>query len=703
MNRHGAFNCIEMKIPARMIFITIMPLLILFSCKNAPESKIPFAPVMEDGRYVVSFSNLSQENFFAAGWGPPTLGGDRIFSRRMPVQGVKIRFVAMKQESYVLKLKVFGPMPVITLISGTHTQKLSEAVSLIEKKMVLQGENTWEFVPEWDCRVVRLELTPTRALKTRDSDDRIHDKQTLFIPGRLRYWLRSTADETLSITLDLGGIKRLPVTIRLWDESGVRKSSRNIFNLEPFSIRLSPGIFQEISIDFIGQNNRYVRLLASERIGKLPADSSRESRFRQIKEKVSAKNVVIFLLDAARPDHFGYSGYHRPTTPNIDRISRMAITFPNAYAEASYTLASTGTLLTGLSPDIHGVVSEWFSSLDRRIPTLPGLFRKKKYFTGAICANPFAGKAYHYDRGFQVFRELYDAKPAPPAADFILPFREMLASTGGRPFFVYLHIREPHDPYTSTPPYFGKFQNVFKSEAEMPFKKADKFFIDYKTDLDKLAILGSLYDENLAYADWAVGLLLQELTAAGLSDRTVKIVLADHGEALGENGFIGHGQVVYQPGIRIPLMIEIPGVPPGQITKQVLTSDVPLTLADLFDLPFANRQASRGENLFSPGRGSRCIISRSTKIHGYPVYAITEFPYKLIVNFPLDPQRTFLFDLESDPGELNPLSNKKIIRETLLFELFQYLQRAAEMNRSTKTPNLEKSHRESLKSLGYLS
>lgn len=383
-----------------MILAVILPLMMLFSCKNAPSSQVPIDPVFEDGRYNISCSSLSQENFFTAGWGPPLLGGDRIFSRRMPEEGVRIRFVAMKKESYVLKIKAHGPMPTITLISGKHTQELRDAVSLIDKKMVLQGENTWEFVPEKDFKVIHLELLPTRLLKTRNAADRTHDKHALFIPGKLRYWLRATAEETLSITLDLGGINELPVTVRLMDESGMRKSTRIVFHLQPFSITLKPGLFQEINLDFRGQNNRCIRLLSSERIGKLPPAVAREDLFRQIKGKALAKNVIVFLLDAARPDHFGYMGYQRTTTPNIDRFSRMAITFPNAYAEASYTLASTGTLLTGLPPDIHGVVSEWFSSLSKGIPTLPELFRQKKYFTGAICANPFAGRAYHFDRGF---------------------------------------------------------------------------------------------------------------------------------------------------------------------------------------------------------------------------------------------------------------------------------------------------------------
>jgi arylsulfatase A-like enzyme len=610
----------------------------------------------------------------------------------------------MKSEPYLLKIKTRDFGQGMALVSGQRTLELREPVSLIDRRFVVAGENTWEFLPQQDTIVTGIDLLPVRALKLRNFAPAAGDGRVVCVPGRLRYWLKAGASDALSITLDLGSRTETHVAVRFIGPFGDLRSTRTVSHREPFSLEPRAGHFQEVRIEFSDRRCPVVRVLASERITRLPGGAAGGTDFKKVRPNAAGKNVVVFLLDAARPDHFGHRGYRRPTTPNIDRLVRRSVAFPDAYAEASYTLASTATLMTGLPPDVHGVVSEWFSALDESIPTLPVLFRQKGYFTGAIVANPFAGRAYNFDHGFQAFRELYETQPVPMAADFIQPFRDMLAAAAGKPFFIYVHIREPHDPYPASPPFFGKFQDVFKTPEAVTLNKLDKFRPDReKLAPEKLALLAALYDENLACADWAVGQMLQELETAGLSQQTVKVVLADHGEALGENGFVGHGHVVYQPGIRIPLLLEIPGVPPSQITGPVQTSDVTLTLADLFALPFSNRRVSRARNLFGAAPENRCIISRSTKINGYPVYSVIQFPYKLIVYFPLESKRVFLFDLAADPDERRPLPGRGIVRETLLRELFHFLQKIDGSGQAVKKPALENSHLHSLRSLGYIS
>jgi arylsulfatase A-like enzyme len=695
---------VMMRQSAAAFLLALWPLLSLTSCRKTVLLKIPLTPLYEDGSYAVACQGLAQQEFFAAGWGPPTLGTDQVFARRMPQAGVKVRFVAMNSEPYLLRIKTRDPSPGIALISGGQSLELKEPASLIDRRFVAAGENTWELLPAQDTKVTAIELLPVRALKFRNSTAGGSDGRVLRVPGRLRYWLKASAGEALSITLDLGDREETRVAVRMSGSFGERRSKRAVSHLKPFLLELLPGHYQEVCIEFSDRRCRQVRVLSSERVTRRAAGAAAGAPWDEVRDKAAGKNVVVFLLDAARPDHFGYRGYRRPTTPNIDRFVRRAIAFPDAFAEASYTLASTATLMTGLPPDVHGVVSEWFSALDESIPTLPVLFRKKGYFTGAIVANPFAGRAYNFDHGFQAFTELYETKPVPMAADFIRPFRDMLAAAAGKSFFIYVHIREPHDPYTAASPFHGKFQRDLKVPHAATFKRLDKFiWDDRRHDSQQLELLAALYDENLANADWAVGQMLSELETAGLSQRTVKVVMADHGEALGENGFVGHGHVVYQPGIRIPLLMEVPGVSPGQVAGPVQTSDVTLTLADLFELPFLNRRESRGRNLFGAAPENRCIISRSTKINGYPVYAVTQFPYKLIVYFPLELKRVFLFDLAADPAERRPLPGHEFVRHTLLRALFDFLEKNNDSRQVVKKPALKNSHLQSLRSLGYLS
>jgi arylsulfatase A-like enzyme len=385
----------------------------------------------------------------------------------------------------------------------------------------------------------------------------------------------------------------------------------------------------------------------------------------------------------------------------MDKLAVTSLVFKNCYSEASYTLASTGTLLTGLPPDFHGVVSGDYSSLDQKTVTLGELFQKKGYFTGAISGNPNFGKAFRYEKGFTEFIELFKTKPAPLAGDFLVPFRRMLAKTKDRPFFIYLHVREPHDPFDMPPPFLGRFQDAFP-EQSAELSETGKTFWNSTVDADDdLPLLRKLYDENLHYGDWAAGEIFKILEENRLEDDTIRIFISDHGEAIGENGQIGHGHVLYQTGLRIPLLLKIPGIGLHVFNQPAITSDLVRTLCWLFDLKFPYLDFSRGKNLFHLPENRR-LVARRINIKNYPGYTVIQYPYKLILHFPIEPGGSELYNLADDPLEDNPLTGHRLVRETLGFYLFNHLKNAVRLHPRMLKPALREEDLKSLESLGYL-
>lgn len=304
-------------------------------------------------------------------------------------------------------------------------------------------------------------------------------------------------------------------------------------------------------------------------------------------------NVVVVVLDAAQRARFGVYGSERATTPHVDAIAREGLVFDDAVASAPYTLASTASLFTGLTPPRHGVV-EKKHRLGAQVSTLASTLRAAGYATAAFSANIFVTRRYGMDRGFDTFEELFKRPglfPIVPAAAFDAPVHEWLrgaaeaARSGAPPFFLYLHYIQPHEPYDVGPPEFytgldPTYEGPIDGRVQSMYRVYDG---SLRLDDADHAQLERLYEGNLRYADAAVGRLVEALRALELLDRTLLVVTSDHGEALGERGLYGHNTSLDEAMIAIPLVVRLPEdllAPRGQRTRvPVSTVDVaPLVL-----------------------------------------------------------------------------------------------------------------------------
>jgi arylsulfatase A-like enzyme len=335
--------------------------------------------------------------------------------------------------------------------------------------------------------------------------------------------------------------------------------------------------------------------------------------------------VVIYLIDTLRADRLGLYGYGKPTSPTIDALARESVVFDRAYAAAPWTLPSVASLYTSRYPCEHGVLRTRLA-LSPALPTLAEHMQSLGYATASYHQNAFAGTVAGLSRGFQVDETRQDMETLD------LDTRDFLARAGGKPFFLYLHSMEPHATYFTPREIVRRFGHVpiDDSEAFRAHWIAYKvmWFADSKagrpigaTDTtegidEAIANIDALrdsvqvmYDASIAFADQELAQAIGELRKAGVWDRALFILLADHGEELADHGMWFHDQSVYEELTHVPLLVRFPGGAFGgqRVAERVSLLDVMPTVLDYLgraDLCSGCRGSSLLP-LVDPARGGR--------------------------------------------------------------------------------------------------
>jgi arylsulfatase A-like enzyme len=300
-----------------------------------------------------------------------------------------------------------------------------------------------------------------------------------------------------------------------------------------------------------------------------------------------APDLLLIVLDTVRADHLGSYGYERDTTPELDAWTRRAFTrYTSARSTSSWTLPSHASLFTGLLPGEHGSVYALRRGkpLDPEVPTLAGILREHGYRTAAVMSNSGYLRSYTYglERGY----EHYDDRLAGMVGDY-LALSQLAGASLRHGHLGYRDARVITDAaldWLDTDaaregPWFLTLNYMDVHEPNLPVAPWDELFSEEKP-LDPLHPERELqvlqYDRELAYLDRHVGRLLDALDADGRLDDTVVIVTSDHGEALGDRGFVWHGWVLYESLVRVPLLVK----PVGGRDASVVDTDV--TSADVF-------------------------------------------------------------------------------------------------------------------------
>jgi arylsulfatase A-like enzyme len=314
-------------------------------------------------------------------------------------------------------------------------------------------------------------------------------------------------------------------------------------------------------------------------------------------------NILLVVADTARADRIAAAGYARPTTPTIDALARDGAIYLEARTPSPWTLPAHASLFTGLYPSSHGAEAGSLK-LDDALPFLARRLHDAGYRTEASIGNPWVGKDYNFQQGFDRFEEVWRKVRGTEADmgagltnDWLTRWIDERASNPAardRPFFLFVNYFEPHLPYNAPEPERLRFVRQGADPAVVDrarrFKYPDEVrFIMGLLPLstEELAILGDLYDGEIAYVDRRVGELVEALRRNHLLDSTVVVVTSDHGEMLGEHRLLDHKLGLYEPVLRIPLVVRYPpAVRAGQrITTPVMLQDLYPTLLALAGAP----------------------------------------------------------------------------------------------------------------------
>lgn len=437
-----------------------------------------------------------------------------------------------------------------------------------------------------------------------------------------------------------------------------------------------------------------------------PAATPQAPRPARALSRTANLNVVAIVLDAAGAAHFGCYGYARATTPEIDRLAREGIVFERAFTPAVFTLSAMSSVWTSEYHDQNHAGAAYDAPLPKESKTLAELLSARGIHTTSVIANGMAGRGFGLDRGFTDYLEA----PLPYDADSLAAMvPALIQADRGRRFFTYLHFREPHFPYDPGPPYATMFG------PDAPLGQAPRTEMNWmdrvnarslKATPEEMAHLIRLYDGNLTRADHAISKVRKELEANGLWDRTAVIVMADHGEALGEHGFIGHNLQLYDESIHVPLVVRLPGGPSGlRIKGLVDLLDVAPTIAEIFGAPQDQLSAFQGRSLLPLIAGDAAaarafVVSRSTGPK--PKVSWRDDRFKLILNTRYGNQE--LYDLVKDPGEqLDIRDERPLIAALYRQRLLGWIEGHRSNRTATgKAATLTKEQIENLKALGYL-
>jgi arylsulfatase A-like enzyme len=442
----------------------------------------------------------------------------------------------------------------------------------------------------------------------------------------------------------------------------------------------------------------------------VPLKAAEDARAEGLRKALAGANVLLVLLDAGRAQSFGVYGYGRPTTPEIDRIAAEGVVFERVYTPAVYTLGAMSSLWTSQYPDRHHSAVSFSARLPKDRLTLAELLTGQGIHTAGFVANAVAGRGFGFDRGFVEFHEVFRTlgsrgdvfrKALPP----------WLAANRDRRFFAYLHFREPHFPYDPEPP----FDTMFGPDGPIP--KAARRDFAFFTDVNQgrrpfgeaeREHLVRLFDGSLAFADREVGALRGALEAEGLWDKTVVIVTADHGEELFERGWIGHNVHLYEPSVRVPLIVRFPkGAGPAGKRVAALTDllDVAPTIADVFGVRGrgGSDREFQGRSLLPVAEGAPgkpAVLSRT--VWDRPRYALRDERYKYL--YYTQTGEEWLYDLESDPGETRDVGPHQPLRAAYYRQALHAwtLELARRGPAASEQAELSREQCENLKALGYV-
>lgn len=437
--------------------------------------------------------------------------------------------------------------------------------------------------------------------------------------------------------------------------------------------------------------------------------------------KQKLPNILFISIDTLRADHLSSWGYHLETSPNIDRLASEGVRYANAYTVTSRTAPSHFSMFTSRYPQEHGAKLNGFAvPADTKFLFLPQILKRYEYTNAAfVSAWPLTKKltkigdffdTYDEDlsRSYQMINSMRYAEDVAPRAI------KWIEANKDKPFFAWVHFFDPHSPYD------------FRDEFEVT-KTTGKPDHTKQRGQDVVPDVVKAYNSEILYTDHWVGKLVDAVDEMGLKENTIVVLVADHGESIGERGYQGHSHCLYENVVHIPLIFRMPGtIEAGKVVEsKVTTLDLLPTLMDL-SVKKANPEAkipteyvgrSLAKNLTTdaelPDRTVRYVAFAGQKWLAPSWLSklwLRDLDFPELVGYRTGTRKVLwqaekenmeLFDLSKDPFEANPLkpddgdkSYKK--EEDVLSKWYKSTDLSSGENRMSDRD------KEALESLGYI-
>ncbi len=383
-------------------------------------------------------------------------------------------------------------------------------------------------------------------------------------------------------------------------------------------------------------------------------------------------NVVFFTVDTLRAD-LGFAGYPKPVSPNIDALAAKSTVFERGYSMSSYTAKSMGSMMIGRYPSEAARDYEHFTTY---YPS--NIFIAERAREAGV--HTFAGHCHYYfqwNTGYQQGFNVWDTSAIPPGMgdndssitserlsdlaikmlsrpDNVTPNK----GDGGAPprFFAWFHYFDPHAQYVRHPgsPPFATM------EGGPPMRR--------------------VYDEEVWFTDKHIGRVLDHIASQPWGADTAIIITADHGEAFGDHGVLTHGHELYEPLVRVPLIVYVPGVAPRRMTIKRSAIDIAPTIVDLVSRENKPAPELRGESLLADIYSAAGAVLAERDIYlDMPQGPLNDVRRAIITGptpgmklMHFGGSRYSLFDLAADPAEANDLVKEEALFRPAMTRMQQF-------------------------------
>src|SRR5713226_2330747 len=413
-----------------------------------------------------------------------------------------------------------------------------------------------------------------------------------------------------------------------------------------------------------------------------------------LQNKPPRPNILIITVDTLRADRVGCYGYAGGLTPSVDALAKDGVVLELGVAQVPLTFPSHAAIFTGTYPFYNGVRDFTAQPLNGRFRTLAESLKANGYATGAVVSSFVLDRSWGLARGFDTYDDAFAGQEflernlglvERRAAESVNHAIGWLEAHSNQPFFLWLHLYDPHSPYNPPEPFRSQY-------AKQP------------------------YEGEIAYADSQLGRLFSWLKQApnGLYDNTLIVFLSDHGESLGEHGEKEHGFFIYDSTVRVPLVVKPPhsaGLAPQRVTTAVETVQVGPTVLELVDVQDPIQKQFEAKSL---------VPLMTGKPHGpeRPAYSETFYPANSFGWSPLRSMQTTryhyiespkqeLYEQAADPAEANNIADKNAsiatnLRTQLTQLLSTYPPPATGSGASASGASASPEVLEKLRSLGYV-